>query len=176
VLVIHRHPCGFASSLDGLGWDFRIDRLLSQPKLVSEHLGEFEDTLRAARHDPWLRKGAFWGALHRVFLNQAAQHPEWLFWPYEAICTDPELQFEAIAGALGWPFHREAFRRSSPGTSASSRDRGSTRKRSGEMASIWRSRLSAAAIDAVTGIAREFVPPGRLATLSPVPGAVKDGW
>lgn len=143
---------------------------------MERHLGQFETPLRAARHDPWLRKGAFWGALHRVLLDLADSHPDWVFWPYEALCEDPAAQFSAIATALGWPFHAEAAARVMPDVRTSSRDQGSTRKRSREMASIWRARMSPEAIDAVSGIAAQFVPEGSLGARAPDAGRSSQSW
>ncbi|WP_191621205.1 hypothetical protein [Marinihelvus fidelis] len=174
--IIFRHPCGFASSLSQLEWDFRVDRLLSQPGLLRKHLSRHEQLLRQAGKDPWLRKGAFWGALHHVFLAQSMDHPDWVLWPYESLCAEPEAQFQALARSLDFDVDDNALRRALPSVRHNSPDSGSTRRHSQSMPASWRKRLSAAAIDAVEGIAREFVPRGALAARSPTTAIHSDSW
>jgi len=69
VLIVMRHPCGIASSLEALNWPFHVESLLHQPDLMSNHLGQFEDIMRSARNDRWLSRGAIWAAAHTATLG-----------------------------------------------------------------------------------------------------------
>ena len=59
-----RHPCGFASSLESLGWPLNVNALLNQKELMRDHLEPYKGILRRARNDKWLTRGALWGAIH----------------------------------------------------------------------------------------------------------------
>lgn len=154
-MLIYRHPCGFASSHARLGWALSTERLLQQPRLMRQHLGDYVDTLEAVRTDPWLTLGAFWGAAHRVMLNQARQAGNWLLMSYEDLCLDPQTQFAAIGQFVRMPLHvNETMFRSQ--NEEGREDPGSTRRDSARMASIWRSRLTPLQADSVLGAARAF--------------------
>lgn len=175
ILILYRHPCGFASSLAQLGWDFNIDRLLAQDKLMKRHLAPYESALRASRGDTWLRRGAFWGALHRVFLDQLNRGNDWVIWPYESLCANPDAQFAAIARRLGLPATGSAPETTHARTGAR-RDTGSTRRPSESMADVWRKRLTPGQVDAVTGAATTLLPRGAFRPWLPAEAHSNAAW
>lgn len=157
ILVVIRHPCGFASSLEPLNWPLNVNVLLSQEKLMQDHLERFRDTMRQAGTDKWLTRGAIWGAVHTVFADQLRrQHSDWHLCKYEDLCVDPVRQFYALSENLGLEIGhntRDKIRSLSEGDGS---DAGNTRRNSATMPEIWRKRMSPGQIDAVTGIVREF--------------------
>lgn len=141
VVVLYRHPCGFASSIQALEWPIRLRRLLTQEDLVKDHLEPWLPQLELCIADPWASLGAFWAAVHHVLRRQAGE--DWLFLSYEALCLTPAEAFGALSRHLDLavaPPARDGAHRGDPG---------STVKDSRRMATIWRERLSPAAVDAV---------------------------
>lgn len=156
ILIIIRHPCGFASSLDALNWPLDVIGLLRQETLMHDHLEPYRDTLRQARGDKWLTRGAIWGAIHTVFSRQMNQHPDWQVFRYEDLCIDPERLFTRIIDTLGLEKSKYAEDKIRSLSSTRSSDSGSTRRKSTEMPRIWQKRMSPGQIDAVNGIVSEF--------------------
>ena len=134
VTVLFRHPCGFAASILDLGWPIRLRRLLGQSDLVTDHLEDHVDTLRATLDDPLAALGGFWAAAHRVLLRQATD--DWLFASYERLCLEPESAFSELSGHLGLnlPAPPPATRHRSGAAS--------TRKDGRQVALAWQTRLS----------------------------------
>lgn len=90
MLFIARHPCAVASSWHGLGWDAgeRIDLLLAQRDLISDHLAPYVGHLREDSN-PWKRLGALWGAIHFVIRRQFRTDLGWQWLTYEWLCEAP---------------------------------------------------------------------------------------
>lgn len=146
VAVLTRHPCGFAASIRQLGWPIRLKRLLTQPRLVADHLDAHVDTLEAALDDPIASLGAFWAATHRVLLRQAGE--DWIFAAYERLCLDPERSFQALGGKLGLAL-------SAPDTPTRERSSpASTRKDGRRVALAWRTQLTSEEQERVMGPVR----------------------
>ena len=156
VLVITRHPCGFASSVESLGWKFRVERLLQQDALMNDHLQAHEHTLRATTGDDWQALGAFWAAVHHVLANQAAHREGWIFQRYEDLCREPGDGFDCLARNLGLEMPSSKLERLLRPPGKASADPGSTRKHSAYMADAWKERLSPGQIDAVLGVVKAF--------------------
>jgi len=145
VLVLVRHPCGFASSIQRLGWPIRLRRLLDQDDLVRDHLEPYLPVLEQSIDDPWAALGAFWAAVHRVLRAQAGDG--WHFVRYETLCLAPTEAFGTLARNLGLDLAPSATARTGPHRE----DPGSTAKDSRRMASIWHDRMSRDAQEAVMG-------------------------
>lgn len=156
ILVVLRHPCGFASSLEKLDWQVRIDYLLRQKTLMSNHLGRYEDILRVAMKDKWLGRGAFWGAIHKVLCLQSVAKSDWYFWKYEDLCRHPLKQFSELTGKLKLPETSFDLNESRIGNTNKGQDSGSTERNSILMPGVWRQRMSRGEIDAVMGAVDEF--------------------
>jgi hypothetical protein len=158
ILIVMRHPCGFASSLAKLDWQVSVNFLLRQENLMREYLGCYEDVMRRATNDKWLNRGAFWAAIHKVLIEQMASHPDWVLSKYENLCSDPNGQFSSLAQKLVLELNgnaRSKIQLDSTKTRTSS-DAGSTRRESRLMPYIWKQRMTKGEIDAVMGVVAEF--------------------
>ena len=156
ILFIMRHPCGFASSLDTLGWPLGVNRLLNQKTLMRDHLEPFREVLVRARNDRWETLGAIWAGIHLVYARQKESQPDWYLYKYEDICLDPLEQFTSITQTLGLELRSQTLERIRALSSTDSTDPGSTRRNSKAMPDVWRQRMSAGEIAAVMGVVREF--------------------
>jgi hypothetical protein len=156
VAVIVRHPCGFASSLESLGWPLSTYALLRQDELMQQHLSRFESLLRRVQHDKWMTRSAIWGCINHVLLRQAANSPDWFILKYEDLCKDPEGRLKELARHLDMELHVEAMESAIANSQIASTDPGSTQRISSNMPHIWKTRMSPAQIDSVLGVAREF--------------------
>jgi hypothetical protein len=154
-VIVYRHPCAFASSVEQLGWNFQALRLRRQPLLMAEHLAPYEALLGSVRSDPWLSRGALWGATHRVLLNQAAQQAQWRMVSYEQLCLNPRAEFARLGDWLGLRLELDEKLFSASGANSLS-DPGSTRRDSRRMPAVWQQRLSPGQADAVLGAAQAF--------------------
>jgi hypothetical protein len=146
VAVLYRHPCGFAASIRQLGWPIRLQRLLAQPDLVSDHLEDHLDVLQAALDDPLASLGGFWAATHRVLLDQARD--DWVFASFERLCLDPEAAFSDLSHGLQLDL---------PVPTARTRHRdnaASTQKDGRQVALAWQTRLTGAEQERVMGPVR----------------------
>jgi hypothetical protein len=148
VVVLVRHPCGFAASIRALGWPIRLERLLAQPDLVEDHLEPFLPTLLASRDDPLASLGAFWAAIHHVLRQQA--DATWVFGFYEELCLAPERAFGDLGRAIGLELPPPAP------DGAHRPDPGSTRKDGARVATGWRRVFSDEEMERVLGPVRNF--------------------
>ncbi len=156
ILIVMRHPCGFASSLDALNWPFSVNTLLHQENLMQDHLAQFEDVIRHAENDIWLTRGAIWAASHTVFSQQLKSHADWHLCKYEDLCEDPVGMYASLAQKLGLELSNHAVKKIQSLSTSDNTDSGSTRRNSKAMPNIWRQRMSLGEIDAVMGIVGEF--------------------
>ncbi len=156
ILIVMRHPCGFASSIEPLGWPLNVNNLLCQKELMLDHLEPFRKTLHRASNDKWLTRGALWGALHTVFTHQLKRHPDWHLLRYEDLCADPLGQYETLAQEFGLKLKASTRQKIITLSAKNSSDPGSTQRNSRSMPDIWRQRMSTGEIDAVMGVVGEF--------------------
>ena len=103
-IFLIRHPCAVAQSWARLQYevDFRLVRLISQDKLLEEHLAPFVSQL-TRREDYYYQVGAFWGASYYVMNRISARHPDWVWATHEELCNHSEERFTGLAGRLGYP-------------------------------------------------------------------------
>ncbi len=148
VVVLVRHPCGFASSVQALEWPIRLRRLLDQEQLMADHLGPWASLMERCTSDPWTALGAFWSATHVVLHAQA--DAAWSFLSYENFCLEPEQSFARLSRLLGQTVPEL-------GAGGPHRaDPGSTEKDSARMADIWRERLSDGQVASVMEVVETF--------------------
>lgn len=101
VVIVARDPLAIAASWQELGYDvrFRVDRLLTQPRLLADHLEPFADHLSAS--PSWFGDlGRYWGASYYVLSRVAAAHPGWRWVRHEDLCAQPAAGFGAMADGL----------------------------------------------------------------------------
>ena len=156
ILFVMRHPCGFASSLNGLDWKLSVNSLMRQKSLMRDHLEPFRGVLNRVKNDKWLTRGAIWASIHVVYTNQVKTHRDWLLFRYEDICNNPSGQFTSMAEKLGLELSHDALEKTESLSAEDSDDSGSTRRKSTAMPDIWQQRMSPGEVDAVMGIVSEF--------------------
>jgi len=156
ILFIMRHPCGFASSLEALGWKLGVNGLLRQDALMQDHLEPFRDVLNQARNDKWLTRGAIWASIHLVYTKQMETHPNWRLYKYEDLCADTVRMYASIAQRLSLKLSHDALKKIQSLSATDSIDSGSTQRKSKAMPDIWQQRMSPGETDAVMGIVSEF--------------------
>ena len=100
IIIIARHPCGMALSWNALGLkaDFRVNLLLSQPRLVERFLAPFADHMRG-NADPFFQIGAYWGASYYI-LDALGQHGRWHWITHEALCQQPEAAYWQLLSSV----------------------------------------------------------------------------
>lgn len=156
VLVIVRHPCGFASSIHKLGWPADVAEFMTQPRLMEDWLGPYESLLRECQGDFWRRVAAFWGSAYTVLSGQLRRHREWKCVLYEDLCLDPRGQFDRLFEAFGLEPTAATRRILSRSTTTEDNRTKSTRRQSTMMADAWKKRLTKGQINTVMSVVREF--------------------
>ena len=156
-VVMIRHPAGFASSLDRLGWRFDFRNWLDQPLLMRDLFGPFEDDLHALvrrEHDVIDEAGLMWRVLYSVVHEMRDRHPDWVFLRHEDLASDPVGGFARLYARLGLAFERRVaaqVARSARGPESdvapSSLGRGD--RNAGIAARAWTTRLCAADVERV---------------------------
>jgi hypothetical protein len=103
VVVLVRHPAGFAASLKRLGWKHSFGSFLGDGR-APELLRPYEDEIRAHAEDPGdvLAEAALlWRILYGVAAGYRDRHPDWFFLRHEDAGADPFGTYERLYGRLG---------------------------------------------------------------------------
>jgi Sulfotransferase family len=103
VVVLVRHPAGFAASLDRLGWEHSFATFLDGDG-VPEILRPYEDEIRTQAKEPGdvLEQAAvLWRILYGTAAGYRERHPDWIFVRHEDASTDPAGTFERLYEQLG---------------------------------------------------------------------------
>ena len=107
MVVMVRHPAGFAGSLKRLSWGFDFRNWAGQPLLLRDLLGPYQREIEAyAAHQPDLVDQAvlLWNVVHHVILGFRERHPEWTFLVYEELAEAPVEGFRSLFQGLGLPW------------------------------------------------------------------------
>lgn len=117
VVVVRRDPLDVAASWYRLGWNPgpHIGNLLTQPRLMADHLNPYEPLLRKTR-DFWTAFGILWGTTDFVLRRTIVRNPDWIVVSFASLCTDPVGAFELLFRRLGldWsPAHANQIREAS---------------------------------------------------------------
>jgi len=150
VRVLFRHPAGFVSSVTRLGWPVGgfLKDFLGRSDLMSDHLEPWRD-LMAAHVDRNDAKAAavLHGALNVVLWNQVQENPSIVYYLFEDLCAEPLERFETIFRELALPYNHQTRQRhvslclEGADSPAGYRPHAVAR-RSGAMATSWKSQLS----------------------------------
>ena len=92
ILILIRHPCAFVASLKRMNWRFSFSNFTSQPSLLRDLLGPFEDEMRrldAMEHDLIDNGSLIWKVIHHVIYLFEARHQGWIFVRHEDLATSP---------------------------------------------------------------------------------------
>jgi hypothetical protein len=100
-IFLMRHPCAVVLSRMELGWDTDrdIEPFLSQPELVTDHLGYHLDLIRSAKTDEE-KHAIIWCVSNLVPLMQFNPGELNIVY-YENLCVQPEIEFPRIFESLG---------------------------------------------------------------------------
>lgn len=149
VVVLIRHPAGFASSLQRYGWTHPFDHFLRQPLLIRDRLEPFRaqiEEFARTEHDPVDQAILLWNLIHHTIRAYQECHPDWFFCRYEDIAEQPMAAFERLYGELGLPFSRAARQSIAEHSDASNpkeaRDARVLKRDSHAAVRTWRTRLS----------------------------------
>lgn len=149
VLVLIRHPAGFASSLHRYRWSHPFDHFLRQPLLMRDRLEPFRHRIEEfarTEHDCLDQAVLLWNLIHHTIRGYQQRHPDWLFCRYEDIGRQPLAAFEGLYRELQLPFSPAARRAISTYSDASNpqeaRDAKVLKRDSRAAVGTWRSRLS----------------------------------
>ncbi len=113
VIVMIRHPLGFAGSLKKADWHHPFAHFLDQPLLMEAHLEPFRTQIEdfAGRHPDIVDQAILlWNIAHHVIAKFRESHPEWIYVRHEDLSKDPVEGFESLFQVLGLDFS-DAIRR-----------------------------------------------------------------
>lgn len=103
LVLLLRHPCAVAhSKTKTRGWPDRIDLMLEQDDLVSDHLQPYEDVMRSAT-DPFDKQIMAWCVENLVPLRQLRAGDVHVVF-YERVCRSPQQEIHDLFGYLNIPF------------------------------------------------------------------------
>ncbi|MCH8822890.1 MAG: sulfotransferase [Planctomycetes bacterium] len=106
IVVMIRHPAGFAYSLKKRGWRFNFRELLDQELLMRDMLEPFRDRMELAlrsKADLMTEVGLLWSILNHVVSEYRKNHPGWIFIRHEDFATNPLPEFKKLFAKLGMP-------------------------------------------------------------------------
>jgi hypothetical protein len=99
VVVMIRHPLGFASSLKRLNWRFDFTNWLNQDLLMQKYLSPFrEQIVDYSRNKKDIIEQAIlmWNVMYSVVHQYQQNHPDWLFVKHEELAVDPIEGFKEL--------------------------------------------------------------------------------
>ena len=116
VVVMIRHPAGFASSIKRLNWKRNFRHWAEQDLLLRDLLTPFADEIKefAERNeevDILDRAILMWNCYYHVVDNFRRVHPEWVFVKYEDLAADAVGGFERLYGELDLTWSDEVARK-----------------------------------------------------------------
>ncbi len=152
IVMLMRHPGAVVNSRIRLGWDARLDEVLSQQDLIADHMEPFL-TGDTAPRDAFERHVFLWCMEQIVPLRQfepGAIHTIL----YEHLFSDPEAQLRGLSAFLGHEFDPAILKRIKRPSKLA--DRGSNVRKGHDVLGRWRSRLTDAQSDRLQVILRGF--------------------
>ena len=103
VVVLVRHPAGFAGSLKRLGWNHSFGTFLADGR-APEILRPYEDEIRGQAESPGgvLEQAALlWRILYGAVAGYRERHPDWVYLRHEDAGSDPVGTYERLYERLG---------------------------------------------------------------------------
>lgn len=156
IVSLVRHPVGQFESYRKQGWEPADPAgLLTDERLVADHLAPFVEHIRGARSF-WERAGAFWGAVNLVVYRQAQAGDTHSIVPFEWLCRDAPAHMRLLYDHLGlrWTEKAEAFLTAKPGRTDG--DPYSLDRDSRAQIDKWRNSVQQKDIDACRAFAEPF--------------------
>jgi len=152
IVFLLRHPGAVVASRMRLGWDEPLDQVLTQHRLIEDHLASCLGD-GAIPRDAFDRHLTLWCIENRVPLRQLRSGSVHVVF-YEHLCTDPETEVQKIFGFLGLNFEpavMDRFHRPS-----SMADEGSAVNTGQDLLAGWRSILSPSQLDRLDAVVHAF--------------------
>jgi len=101
VIVLVRHPAGFAASLKRLGWTFPFEHFLKQERLMEEQLAPYRREIEDRPEDFVSQAARLWKCLYGVLFEYASRNPSWIVRTHEELSLNPLGELEKLYGLLG---------------------------------------------------------------------------
>jgi hypothetical protein len=164
VVLVVRHPAGFAGSVKRLRWTHDFGGFLADGALPAE-LARFEPEIRdfAERpRGPVEQAALLWRILYAAVDAYRSRHPAWLVVRHEDLSREPLAGFERLYGALGLEWtpqaRAEVERSSSVANPPEARSKHDVRVASAENVDRWRARLTPPELELVRERTRDVWP------------------
>ncbi len=110
VVVLVRHPAGFASSLKVNDFRFGFAHLLEQPLLLRDLLRPFVHDIVAYAADPPPivdQAALVWRMVYASMERFRERHPDWIFVRHEDLAREPVVGFRALYERLQLPWDEQ---------------------------------------------------------------------
>lgn len=99
-LLIIRHPCAVVASRLRHRWPTSLDGIWGQPKLVTDHLAPFRETIESA-DDPVRKMTVLWCVENLIAIRTIVGDPHAWFGSYESFVDTPRQEFSRLWDRLG---------------------------------------------------------------------------
>jgi len=159
VIVMIRHPAGFASSLKRLNWQFDFSNWLSQDLLMRDYLSPFRDQIieysRNKKKDIIDQAILMWNVIYSVVHRYRQTYPDWMFVRHEDLAANPLEGFERLYQYCGLTWNKRAksviLAHSAPTNpkEVSPGDPGTIRRDSQATIRTWKKRLTQEEIERI---------------------------
>jgi sulfotransferase family protein len=103
-VVLVRHPVPVVCSYRRLGWDMRIQELMSIDELMADHLGPLVDGVDVDALDPVENAALVWRAYYVVLNRYLDRNPEMIAVRHEDLSARPGEVLESLYRDLGLDF------------------------------------------------------------------------
>ena len=103
IVIMIRHPAGFVSSLNRLGWGFDLNDLLSQSCLMKNILNPFKGEINFvlnSKSDIITQASLLWKIVYSVVLDYRKNFPEFYYLRHEDISRQPLDEFRKLFSYL----------------------------------------------------------------------------
>ena len=110
VVVMIRHPAGFAASRKTRGDVHGFSDFLQQPRLMEDSLHPFREEIEQRVAEPGTgveQSALLWKLIYHRASQYQKSHPEWLYPRLEDMSADPIAFFRRIAEHVGIPFDED---------------------------------------------------------------------
>jgi len=107
VIVLVRHPAGFAHSLQRTGWSHDFTNFIEQPELMKSLPAGLAQEIREAAEDPGdivEQASLLWKVIYSTVASYQNRHPEWKVVRNEDLAVHPFQEFEKLCNFLDVPF------------------------------------------------------------------------
>jgi hypothetical protein len=103
-VVLVRHPVPVVRSYQRLGWDMRIQELMSIDELMADHLGPLVEGVDVDALDPVENAALVWRAYYFVLNRYLDRNPEMIAVRHEDLSARPVEVLQALYRDLGLDF------------------------------------------------------------------------